>query len=219
MELLFIPAKSNEKISFSGLKIDGKIGVVTTIQHLEQARKACGKNFVFGGQILGCNFNNAIKMKNKVDKYLYVGTGQFHPIGLALNTGKEVYILNPMSRQFYMLDKNDIARYENRRKGALLKFLNARQVGLLITLKLGQYTPGKYTGIKEKLKQAEKIKELYPSKHFYVLIFNTLRKEDLENFKGIECWANMACPRIVDDYDGIVNIKDVLAASKKKARR
>ena len=159
MKLLFMPAKSNEKISFSELKIDGQIGVVTTIQHLEQAKKACSGNFIFGGQILGCNFNSALKIRNKVDKYLYVGTGEFHPIGLALATGKEVYILNPLSKKFYKLDNSEVLRYKNKIKGAVLKFLNAKKVGLLITLKEGQYNPGKYIGMKEKLKEADRTKK------------------------------------------------------------
>ena len=209
MKLLFMPAKSKEKISFFGLKLDGRIGVVTTIQHLEQAKKACNGNFIFGGQILGCNFNSALKIRNKVDKYLYVGTGEFHPIGLALNTGKDVYILNPLSKKFYKLDKGEVLRYKNKMKGTVLRFLNAKKVGLLITLKEGQYNPGKYIGMKEKLKGAEKIKKLYPDKTFYSFVFNTLRKEELENFNGIDCWVNMACPRLVDDYEGVVNFSDI----------
>ena len=209
-----MPAKSKEKISFSGLKLDGKIGVVTTIQYLEQVKNLCNKNLIFGGQILGCNFNSTLKIRNKVDKYLYVGTGEFHPIGLALNTGKDVYILNPLSKKFYKLDKGDILRYKNKTKGALIRFLNAKKVGLLITLKEGQYIPEKYESLKEKMKRVEAIKKKYPEKQFYLFTFNTLKKEELENFNGIDCWVNMACPRLVDDYAGVVNFSDIINIPK-----
>ncbi len=210
MKLLLIPARSNAKISFSELRLSGKIGVVTTIQYLEKAKKLCNKNLIFGGQILGCNFNSALKIRNKVDKYLYVGTGEFHPIGLALATGKEVHVFNPMSNKSYALDKNQVIAYEKKRKVGILKFLNAKKVGLLVSLKEGQYSPGIYKGIKEKIKNAEVIKKKYPEKQFYLFTFNTLRKEELENFNDIECWVNFACPRIVDDNNQIVNAKDVI---------
>jgi len=210
MKLLFIPAKSKTEIDFNDVKLEGKIGVVTTIQYLDSVKKSCKKNFIFAGQILGCNSSNAAKIKNNVDKFLYVGTGKFHSLGLALNTGKDVYILNPLSKRFYKLGKGEVLRHKNKTKGAVLRFLNAKKVGLLITLKLGQYNPGKYLGIEEKLKEAERIKKLYPDKMFYAFVFNTLRKEEIENFNGIDCWVNMACPRLVDDYDCIVNFDEIM---------
>ena len=50
------------------------------------------KNSVIGGQITGCNINNALKIKNKVNSFLYIGSGIFHPIEIAIKTKKKVYI-------------------------------------------------------------------------------------------------------------------------------
>lgn len=207
MKLMFIPAKSKKNISFDNVKLKGKVGVVTTIQYLDSVKKLCKGNFVLGGQVLGCNFNSALKVKGKVDKFLYVGTGKFHVLGLALNTDKEVYVLNPLSGKFFKFDSKDVQKYKAKRKGALLKFLNAKKVGLLVSLKLGQYSPGKYLDLKNKLKLFDVIKKKYPDKNFYVYVFNTLRKEELENF-DVDCWVNLACPRIVDDFN-FVNYSEI----------
>jgi len=214
MKLLFIPAKSKTEIDFNDVKLEGKIGVVTTIQYLDSVKKSCKKNNFFFGQILGCNFSNATKIKKNVDKFLYVGTGKFHSLALALNTRKDVYILNPITKKFFKLDKEDISKYTKKRKGLLLRFLNAKKIGILVTLKSGQYHPGKYLDLKNKLKQAEKIKKLFPEKKFYIFTFNTLSKEELDNFNDIQCWVNLACPRIIDDSDKIINVEEILRSVK-----
>src|SRR3989338_627506 len=100
MELLFVHAKSNINVNFDNVNLDGKIGIVTTIQYADSIKRLCKGNYIFCGQILGCNFNNAFKKNKIIDKYLYVGTGRFHAIGLALKTEKDVYILNPISNEF-----------------------------------------------------------------------------------------------------------------------
>jgi len=209
MELLFVHAKSNINVNFDNVNLDGKIGIVTTIQYADSIKRLCKGNYIFCGQILGCNFNNAFKKNKIIDKYLYVGTGRFHAIGLALKTEKDVYILNPISNEFYKLNKREIENYKIKKKSALLKFFGSEKIGLLVTLKLGQYTPRKYAELKEKINNTESIKILYPGKKFYIFVFNTLRKEELANFKDIECWINMACPRIADDYD-IANFEDIV---------
>ncbi len=77
------------------------IGLITTVQHVHKLPEACdvleanGKTCVIGkgdsrlaypGQVLGCNFSTA---RNEVcDEYLYIGSGDFHPLGVALSTKK-----------------------------------------------------------------------------------------------------------------------------------
>ena len=71
------------------------------MQHKHELKKVkeiiekAGKNAVIGGQILGCDVNAAKKIKNKVDAFLYIGSGEFYPLGVALETGKKVIIANP----------------------------------------------------------------------------------------------------------------------------
>ena len=81
-----------------------KIGLVSTAQHahkLDQIKKILeNKNFkVFigkgdsriklGGQILGCNFSSATSIAKDIDLFLFIGSGNFHPLGLMLSTKKK----------------------------------------------------------------------------------------------------------------------------------
>lgn len=206
---MFIPAKSNQKISLGKVNLKGKVGVVTTIQYLNSVKKLCKGSFIFCGQVIGCDFSNALKLKSNVDSYLYIGTGKFHPLGLAIAAKKDIYILNPISNHFSKLSNGEIEDYAKKRKGSIIKFLHAEKIGLLITLKQGQYTPKRYSSLKEKMKIIENLEKKYPKKKFFTFVFNTLRKEELENFNDIQCWVNLACPRIIDDYESIVNVSEI----------
>jgi len=41
----------------------------------------------------------------------------------------------------------------------------------------------------------------------YMFLGNEVR--DLENFNFIEVWVNTACPRIADDVEGMINLRDL----------
>jgi len=77
MKKLFIPAYSTIDISplIKKIKTKEKFGLLSSVQFLPQLKKANNllKNSIIGGQILGCNVKNAIKIKNKVDSFLYIG--------------------------------------------------------------------------------------------------------------------------------------------------
>lgn len=201
MKTLFIEAKAKDKINVEKIKISGKVGLVSTIQYLDQLKniKKYLKNSVIGGQILGCDARNAIKIKNKVDKFLYIGTGEFHPIEVALQTNKPVYIFNPISHKLLRLNENEIKSYKLRLKGKLTKFYLAVRIGILVSTKYGQYN------MEEAVRLKNKIKEM--KKEPYVFLFDTLNKDQLENFPDIQFWVNTACPRI--DNKNIINARDL----------
>ena len=129
MKTLFVPAKSLADISEVLKKVDikGKIGLVSSIQFLDQLKKAQKllKNSVIIGQILGCNIKIAEKYKNKVNSFLFIGSGRFHPLYLAIKTKKPVYIANPDTNEFSRIEESDIQDYENKLKGKLSKFYAA----------------------------------------------------------------------------------------------
>jgi len=216
MKTLFIEAKSNAEIIPNKKDIDNlpkNIGIITTVQHadkinelirfLKENNKAPiinkGKQ-KYPGQILGCDISNAELIKDKVDVFLYIGTGNFHPIEAAL-LEKSVYCYNPLTKKFSEINKKDIEKIKNKIKGAKIKFLSSKEIGVLISIKPGQFN----------LKSALELKKKYPEKNFYFLIFDTLRKEELENFNFIECYVNTACPRLRDDEfnKAIINIDDL----------
>jgi len=200
MKVMFIEAKYNKDIKeiLKKIKIKGKVGIVTTAQHLHQLKEAQKtiKNSIIGGQIIGCNFKNAEKIKNKVDAFLFIGSGDFHPLELALRTGKEVYTANPYNNQITKISKEEIEKKKKEIKGKYIRFLNAKKVGILVSTKPGQYNLKKALELRKKLK-----------KESYIFMFNTLREEELENFPDIDIFINTACPRI--DYKRVINIQDI----------
>ena len=178
-----------------------KVGLVTTAQHKHELKKAkqiiekAGKKAVIGEQILGCDVSAAIKIKNKVDAFLYMGSGEFHPLGVALETGKKVIIANPLSGGVSKIKKEDVEKYKKKQKGALLKFLSSKEIGILVSTKPGQ----------ERLKKAMELKKKLKDKNCYIFMADTINPAEFENFPFIECWINTACPRFADDKTGVVN--------------
>jgi 2-(3-amino-3-carboxypropyl)histidine synthase len=212
MKTLFIKAKQNLDIIpvLKQVKIQGKVGLVSTIQlehHLEKAQK-CIKDSVIGGQILGCNASKALQINEKVDSFLYIGSGKFHPIWVALTTKKPVYIANPYTNKFYKLPEEEITNYENKKKANLKKFYNATKIGILISTKQGQFHPQQYLELKEKLKIVDKLKNKFKDKECYTFICDNIDEKELENFPDIEAWVNTACPRI--EYKNIINMAHIL---------
>jgi len=200
MKKLFINAEYKGEFidMFRNFKVKGKIGLVATIQflkHLKDVKKILD-NAIIGGQVLGCDVSNAIKIMDKVDIFLFVGDGRFHPLEIARKTKKRVFIANPINKEIYELKKDEVKRYENKIKGKITKFLNAKRIGILVSLKPGQ----------ENLKKAFEFREKL-DKESFIFIGNEIRKNDLENFPDIEYWVNSACPRI--DEDGIVSIEEL----------
>lgn len=210
MKQLFIEAKYSKSIKISkeiANKLPSKVGLVSSIQfldHLKSIKKLLLKNenikkIIIGGQILGCNAKCAEKIKNKVDAFLYIGDGSFHPLAVALATNKPAFTFNPITNQLKQIEKQTIENYKKRKKGALLKFLNADTVGIIISTKPGQYYNPK------NLKSLEK---KYKNKNFYTFITETIDYKQLENFPFIEAWINTACPRIEEDIK-IINIGEI----------
>ena len=177
------------------------VGLVTTVQHKHELKKIKkiiednGKKAVIGGQILGCDVSAAKKIMREIDAFLYIGSGEFHPIGVAMETNKRVISANPINNNVSEIKQKDIDKYKNRQQGALIKFLSAKRVGVLVSLKPGQ----------EKLKKAFELKKKYKDKEFYIFVSDTINLNEMDNFNFIQAWVNTACPRIADDKAGILN--------------
>jgi 2-(3-amino-3-carboxypropyl)histidine synthase len=204
MKVLHIYAKSKADVKLSESAINAlppKIGIVTTIQHLhklDEVKKQLS-NAVIGGQVLGCNVDTAKQIADKVDAFLFIGSGEFHPIAVALETGKKVFKWNPNTQQLSVVKDEDVEKYKKRRKGALAKFLSSNKVGILVSTKKGQ------SNIVKAMELAAK-----KDKEYYVFAFDTLNVSDLENFPFIEVWVNTACPRIADEKTNIVNADEII---------
>ena len=73
-------------VDFSPIK-ENKIGLITTVQHegmlegIAKKLEKAGKKAIIGGTILGC-YADVKKITDKVDAFLFVGSGRFHPLAL-----------------------------------------------------------------------------------------------------------------------------------------
>jgi 2-(3-amino-3-carboxypropyl)histidine synthase len=178
-------------------KIKGeKIGMVSTIQFLDSLEKAkkflekkgktvkIGKGKLNSGQVLGCDVSSAESIKDEVDSFLFIGSGKFHPLGVAMKTGKPVFVLDVEKNDIYQVDKKD---FEKQKYAAIALAKDAKKFGILISVKPGQLN----------LELAKKIKKNLEAKgkKAYILVFNEIKPEKLLGL-DLDCYINTACPRI-----------------------
>lgn len=221
MKVMFLEAPFTGKVSLCNetinyLKKYQKIGLFSSVQFVDnldrvkEQLKELGIEIVMTklartsreGQLLGCNVYDDLP---KVDAFLYIGDGKFHPLALVYCQEKDVICDNPIEGKMIVLERSHIERKLKRRKGSLLKFKTSKKIGVIVTLKPGQ----------EQLKKSFSLEEKYPDKEFYYFIDNNISFDQLENFPFVDVWVNSACPRIgLDDQEmfrkGVVNLMDVL---------
>jgi len=190
MKTYFIPAKYKKDLTnlFKNVKLKGKIGLVSTVQYLDQLEKASKiiKNSVLVGQVLGCKIN----IDKDVDCILFVGSAYFHPIEIAVKSNKPTYILNPLTNKLSKVSDKEINDYKKRIKGKQLRFLSSKNKATLVCVKPGQ----------NNLKQALKLK--YP-----IFLFNNLDENEFENFPDVDIFINTACSRI--DNKKVINLENL----------
>ncbi|MEK6934799.1 MAG: diphthamide synthesis protein [Nanoarchaeota archaeon] len=198
MKRIFIHARTEIDIKpvLKKLKIkEKKIGLISTVQFDQEVKKLNDKRFVYGGAILGCNINNVLPIKDKVDAFLFIGSGDFHPLTLA-KLGKPIYIANPITSKFSKISEEYIDRLEKQLKGKILKYYSAKKLGIIVSTKPGQNLFFRALKLQEKLE-----------KDSFVFICNDLDLDELENFPDIDLWINTACPRI--EGKNIINMSDL----------
>lgn len=207
MKIMMVEGRYKGKINLSNLDASAlpkNIGLATTVQFLgfideiKQYLKGKGISVYadkigqkYDAQLLGCDIGSAEKVKDEVDAFLYIGTGIFHPLGISLNIEKPVFCYEPISAVLTKIDRKAVEKYSKKRKAAYLKFLEATEIGILVSLKPGQNNFRKAAELKKRLK----------GKNCYIFAFDTLDFSQIENFPFIQCWVNTACSRMLDDYE------------------
>ena len=186
-----------------------KVGLVSTAQHvhlLDEAKKLLVNNkfepFIgkgdsrieLKGQILGCNFSAAKSIADEVDSLIFIGSGNFHPLGLLLLFNKQIIVCDPYSNEVREKELQDLKDMILRQRyGAIARSKDAHIFGILIGTKLGQQRIELAYEIKEKLDSR--------SKKSYIFSLNNFLPSFLEGYKEIDCFVSTACPRIaIDDY-------------------
>ena len=225
MKTFFIHAKLNTDLAIPEKdikKLPERVALVTNIQHLHKLGEVkkqltvAGKTVFLAGQILGCRAESAAKFENKVDAFLYIGSGQFHPLKVAMETQKQVFCWNPKTKGMSVISEKTKQEYEDFKMRQLNRFYHAKRVGILISTKTGQSDNKINTfSVDLKMKKALQLKAR-KDKEYYLFAFDTLNIYELENFPFIDCWVNTACSRIADEKLNIINI-DTISAHEAQA--
>ena len=173
--------------------IGKRIGLVTTIQHVEELPRVkkmlqrLGKKVVVGGPVLGCDVTNAEDINTKVDEFLFIGSGRFHGLGVAYFTGKKVLLADPYTN---LVSGIDPARSYKEKYLRIAKASDSMVFGIVVGSKPGQ----KRIGIAEKVKK--KLEK--QGKKTYLVIMNEITPERLD-YLPFDAFVVTACPRIVMD--------------------
>ncbi len=183
--------------------LDGKkkIGLVTTTQHLHLLEDAVhlleenGKEVLMKdgagtlkGQVLGCNFSSVQDLA--VDAYLYLGSGNFHPLGIKLSTQKPVIIADPYLNQVRNIDEftDRILRI---RFARITRAKEAKKFGIIISSKEGQC----------RWELAKDLKKMIynEGKEAYLIFLNEINPPSLLPYMDLDAFIVTACPRIAID--------------------
>ena len=184
-----------------------RVGILTTTQHRQWVphilERLAAKGFepvasqpdrrvAYAAQVLGCDYFTATNVAEKVDGYLYVGTGDFHPLGVVIIVkDKPVIIADPSTGEARTLDevKDRILR---QRWGAIVRAQEARTFGIIVSKKVGQDRSALAAELVAKL-QAK-------GRSGHIFYMDLVAPELLEGYK-VDAWVSTACPRIaIEDY-------------------
>lgn len=204
---LFIEAFSNIDVKkdlekcLEKLEDYSKIALVTTTQHLHLLNEIKdylednGKEVVLGsskntkkGQVLGCNFSSIKNLDAEV--YLFIGSGNFHPLGIYLFTKSPVLALDP-----YNSEIRDISAFADRilriRFARITKAREAERWGIIVSSKEGQY----------RMKLAKEIKKILEDNKMeaYIIMADNINPDILLPYMELDAFVVSACPRIAID--------------------
>ncbi len=180
-----------------------RVGLVASVQHLDlvppltealvrrghEVRIGRGdRRLAYAAQALGCNYTGAEAIANEVDAFLFVGTGRFHPLGLALAVERPVWSLDPLQN---VLERPvDRAALVRRRQLTVASVRDARRWGVLVSTFAGQNRGAVALALQERARARGREAE--------ILLFDRLDPRDLEG-RALDAYVNTACPRIALD--------------------
>ncbi|MFA5861787.1 MAG: diphthamide biosynthesis enzyme Dph2, partial [Candidatus Thermoplasmatota archaeon] len=129
-----------------------RVGIVTTAQHahklqdMADAMKANGFEVFVGrgddrlggaAQLLGCNYTAGTSIEEDVDGFVYVGSGDFHPIAIAWGTEKPVVLADPYTNEIRTIEAV-MDQLMRQRFAAITRAKDAKAFGILVGTRVGQ---------------------------------------------------------------------------------
>lgn len=186
-------------------KLPEKVGLIATVQHVHALKEV--KEFLeekkfevfigkakgrakYDGQILGCNFSCAKSIAEKVDCFIYIGGGNFHPLGAALATRKKTLAFDVEMNEVRDMDffKEKIQR---QRFAKIARARDAKTFGVIICEKRGQRRKNLALKLKKEIENH--------GKKAYLLYLDDISPEALFSFRKLDALVNTACPRVTID--------------------
>ena len=204
---VFIEAFSNIDVKkdlencLEELKGYSRIGLVTTTQHLHLLNEIYdflednGKDVVVGsspstrkGQVLGCNFSSIKNLDAEI--ILFIGSGNFHPLGINLFSNTPVLALDPYNNELRRMD-DYTDRILRIRFARITKARSAEKWGILVSTKEGQY----------RMKLAKEIKKTLEGNGMeaYIILADNINPDILLPYLELDAFVVSACPRIAID--------------------
>ncbi|WP_128567269.1 diphthamide biosynthesis enzyme Dph2 [Methanocella paludicola] len=175
-----------------------KVGVVTTVQHIhklddiakiltdagrEPVISKGDSRITYPGQVLGCNFS---AVPAGVDSFLFVGSGNFHPMGMRLAHKVPVVAADPFTGEARLVDVEKIMK---QRYAVMAKAMDAKKWGIIVGMKSGQ----------QRLALAKRLKDI--AGDAVLISIKEISPDRLLNFK-VDAYVSTACPRIAIDDAG-----------------
>ncbi len=174
------------------------VGLAATVQHvhaLEEAKVVLtrfGKKAIIGksrlkydGQVLGCDFSSAAV---PCEEILFIGSGSFHPAGLALYIGKRVIAADPFTIQINIYEAEELRK---KRYIAVERALDAKSFGIIIGMKSGQFDLNGAISLRRKATQK--------GLNAYLITMDEIKEDKLLGFE-VDAFVNTACPRLAEDF-------------------
>jgi 2-(3-amino-3-carboxypropyl)histidine synthase len=181
-----------------------RIGVTTTAQHVhkldvaeriirehgfEPVTMLGDKRTALRGQLLGCNVIAAVKCD--VDEFIFIGSDDFHPLALALETEKRITAADPYTNTVRTLSEAK-GRILKQRWAAIGRAKEAKSFGIVVSTKAGQM---RFNLAKKVLDQLQA-----HGKQGFVIQNKQISPETLLYFRHLDAFVGVACPRVpIDD--------------------
>ena len=186
------------------IKKEGKrVGLVSTVNYVKELSNVKDylesegfevligkgdKRVAYAGQVLGCDFSSASSISDKVDFFIFVGEGRFHPLGVAISSEKKVFAFD--CDGIYSLDE-----YRNKilkeRFGAIFRAKDSKKFGLIVSAKKGQKRMALAKILKRKIEDSGFIAD--------IILMDEVAPDKLYGF-DYDSFVVCACPRIgIDD--------------------
>ena len=198
------------KEHYEEIEVD-TVGLVGVTQYMDRAEKArefleskgfevvegrTGLRTTEPGQVLGCDAGAAHNIAHKVDAFVFLGSGHFHPSQVS-ETGKKVYVVDPYQKNIWVEPANSLDNEMRAEHARVIKHKDKKKWGIVTSSKKGQNYMRAVEIAKEKLEKH--------GKDVYVFVEDRIFEPDYKGY-GIDVYVNCACPRMTKDWQDLAYV-------------